>query len=51
MTEKPKGIIAQIEHEERIRGERKGKRNIIKKLLKKYTLNEVSEILDMEKQP
>ena len=49
LTEKIEGIISDIENAARKEGEKKGRKDIINRLLKKYTEDEVSKLLDMEK--
>ena len=53
LTEKIEGIISQIRNEGKEEweneGKKEGEKNIITKLLKKYSLDEVSQILEIEK--
>ncbi|MBQ8017673.1 MAG: hypothetical protein IJ258_06155 [Methanobrevibacter sp.] len=49
LSEKIEGVISEIENNAREDGEKKGERKIIKKLLKTFTEDEVSKILDIEK--
>lgn len=49
LSEKIDGVISEIENNAREDGEKKGERKIIKKLLKTFTEDEVSKILDIEK--
>ena len=49
LSEKIEGVISEIENNAREDREKKGERKIIKKLLKTFTEDEVSKILDIEK--
>ena len=47
LTTTQKGVIAQIKEESRRKGIKEGKREIIKRLLTKYSLDETAYRLDM----
>ena len=49
MTEKIQGIISEMKDKARNEGRNEERKSIIKKLLKKYSPEEVSKILDMDK--
>ena len=49
MTEKIQGIISEMKDKGRKKGRNEERKSIIKKLLKKYSPEEVSKILDMDK--
>ena len=48
MAEAYQGVIAEIKNEARIEGRNEGKKSIISRLLKKYSVDEVADILEMK---
>ena len=48
MAEAYQGVISEIKNEARNEGRNEGKKSIISRLLKKLSVDEVAEILDMK---
>ena len=48
MAEAYRGVIAEIKNEARIEGRNEGKKSIISRLLKKHSVDEVADILEMK---